>query len=342
MSSTNKTATIELSQYISTDKPTYLTDYNGDMLKIDNAIAADREGIATAQNKANTADGKADSNKTSIDTLNAQINGDPEVPGDTGLAGKVTDNSGDIDTIEALLGNGTPTTSDQTVIGAVNGLEAAIAPREDGTDLANSYAEGEQFARGGSVYTALTSLTAGTAFASLTLNTDYKNSDTLVEQIGDVAGDVSNVAAEVSGVSEILTGNFAIGSAHTTVTVTADGVKTWKELIGELHTAVNAKFAEYGYGILTNIHIDDYDVIAERELIVRNETGIGSAEYFGMAYDTTKIDMICVRLHASAGRYLFGEMASTGNTITDLADTVPTSGKTITAEVRKLLTIESA
>lgn len=341
MSATNHTTTIELSQYISTDKPTYLTDYNGDMLKIDNAIAADRDSISTAQNKANTADGKADANKLSIDTLNAQINGDPRDPSDTGLAGKVTDIGGDVDTIESLIGSGTPTTSNQTIIGAVNGLEGAIAPREDGNDLANSYAEGEQFARGGSVYTALTSLTAGTAFASLTLNTDYKNSDTLVEQIADVAGDVSIVAAEVSGVSEILTGNFAIGSAHATITVTADGVKTWKELIGELHTAVNAKFAEYGWGIITNIHIDDYDVVPERELVVHNSTGVGSAEYFGMAYDTTKIDMICVRLHAAAGRYLFGEMASGGNTITDLANTVPTSGKTVTAEVRKLLTLES-
>ena len=196
MSATNHTTTIGLSQYISTDKPTYLTDYNGDMLAIDNAIAADRDSIATAQNKANTADGKADANKTSIDTLNAQINGDPTDPSDTGLAGKVTDNSGDIDTIEALLGNGTPTTSNQTVIGAVNGLEGAIAPREDGDNLANSYTIGKQFARGGSVYTALTPLAAGTPFASLVLNTNYKASDTLVEQMAAISREVT--AAHVS------------------------------------------------------------------------------------------------------------------------------------------------
>lgn len=225
MSATNETSTIGLSQYISTDKPTYLTDYNGDMLKIDNAIAADRDSISTAQNKANTADGKADANKLSIDTLNTQINGDPTVPSDTGLAGKVTDNSGDIDTIEALLGNGTPTTSNQTVIGAINGLEGAIAPREDGDNLANSYSIGDQFARGGSVYTALVPLTAGTAFASLTLNTDYKNSDTLVEQI-------SNINDRLQEGYEILVEDYVIAS------VTADGVKTYSQLLTELALAV--------------------------------------------------------------------------------------------------------
>lgn len=36
--STNSTTHYNLSQYIATDKPTYLVDYNGDMLKIDTAI----------------------------------------------------------------------------------------------------------------------------------------------------------------------------------------------------------------------------------------------------------------------------------------------------------------
>ena len=37
-SSTNQTVHYDLSQYVANDKPTYLIDYNGDMLKIDNAI----------------------------------------------------------------------------------------------------------------------------------------------------------------------------------------------------------------------------------------------------------------------------------------------------------------
>lgn len=126
MSSTNKTATIELSQYIGTDKPTYLTDYNGDMLKIDNAIAADRDSINTVSGVADGADRKADANKDSIDTLNEQMNGDPEVPGDSGLAGAVRTNTSSINTINELLGNGTPTAGDHTVIGAINANTQAI------------------------------------------------------------------------------------------------------------------------------------------------------------------------------------------------------------------------
>lgn len=240
MSATNHTQTIELSQYVSTDKPTYLTDYNGDMLKIDNAIAADRDSISTAQNKANTADGKADANKLSIDSLNAQINGDPTDPSDTGLAGDVTAIGGSVNTITSLIGNGTPTTSDQTIIGAVNGLEASLAPREDGATLSQSYAENEQFARGALLYTALTALTAGTAFNTLVLNTDYAQSPSIVEQIagdtpidkvGDLADldttDKSNVVAAINeivgeipsaGAVELQTGTLTAGQTSVVLT----------------------------------------------------------------------------------------------------------------------------
>lgn len=118
MSSTNKTLTIELSQYVGTDKPTYLTDYNGDMLKIDNAIAADRDSIATAQSKADGADAKADTNAGAITTLDNELNN-----ASNGLAKRVTDVEGDVNTIESLIGNGTPTTSDKTLIGAINELD---------------------------------------------------------------------------------------------------------------------------------------------------------------------------------------------------------------------------
>ena len=62
MASTNKTANYELSQFLGTDKPAWLTDYNSDMSKID-------AGINTAQSTATGADGKADTNATSIGTL---------------------------------------------------------------------------------------------------------------------------------------------------------------------------------------------------------------------------------------------------------------------------------
>lgn len=66
MSSTNKTTNYQLSQFVGTDKPAWLSDYNQDMAKIDT-------GVATAQSTATGADGKADANTTSIGVL-SQLN----------------------------------------------------------------------------------------------------------------------------------------------------------------------------------------------------------------------------------------------------------------------------
>lgn len=351
MSSTNKTATIELSQYISTDKPTYLVDYNGDMLKIDNAIAADRDGITTAQSKANTADGKADANKTSIDTLNAQINGNPEDPSDTGLAGKVNTIDGSVNTINALIGNGSPTTSDQTIIGAVNGLEGAIAPREDGADLANSYAEGEQFARGGSVYTALTSLTAGTAFASLTLNTDYKNSDTLVEQIkeaieGATAAGTSydntashltadNVQEAIDEVVDMIAAGYLLTTTHVDPEVTADGVKTYRDLLTELFALVDTAMAAEDYPAFILAWLNVNGQFATNVNGLRPYGRSATTEFQTITSDATSITTSHVEFKATTSVYREVVLAGSGNTFTDKTNEVPTSGLKISVRMYK-------
>lgn len=58
--STNKTANYELSQYVDTDKPSYLGDYNSDMEKIDNAIHTNATNISGVDAKAETAKTTAD------------------------------------------------------------------------------------------------------------------------------------------------------------------------------------------------------------------------------------------------------------------------------------------
>lgn len=55
MSSTNKTNYYELSQYIGTDKPTYLGDYNSDMSKIDAGIHGVEDKATTASQNAGNA-----------------------------------------------------------------------------------------------------------------------------------------------------------------------------------------------------------------------------------------------------------------------------------------------
>lgn len=48
MASTNHTTNYNLSQYVGSDKPTYLQDYNGDMNKIDAQMKTNADNIATA------------------------------------------------------------------------------------------------------------------------------------------------------------------------------------------------------------------------------------------------------------------------------------------------------
>lgn len=61
MSSTNKTTNYNLSQYIGSDKPTYLSDYNSDMYKIDAQMKINADNIATAINGVETATSTANS-----------------------------------------------------------------------------------------------------------------------------------------------------------------------------------------------------------------------------------------------------------------------------------------
>ena len=59
MASTNKTTHYELSQYVGSDKPTYLTDYNNDMSAIDTGIYNAQTKADSAFANAGIADGKA-------------------------------------------------------------------------------------------------------------------------------------------------------------------------------------------------------------------------------------------------------------------------------------------
>ena len=87
MASTGKTTNYELSQFIGTDKPSWLGDYNGDMLKIDTALGSinatattAQSGVASAQSAAsaaqmtaNAAQQKATANAQDITELKADF-----------------------------------------------------------------------------------------------------------------------------------------------------------------------------------------------------------------------------------------------------------------------------
>ena len=87
MASTGKTTNYELSQFIGTDKPSWLGDYNGDMLKIDTAlgsinatattaqsgVASAQSAASAAQQTANAAQQTATANKQDITELKADF-----------------------------------------------------------------------------------------------------------------------------------------------------------------------------------------------------------------------------------------------------------------------------
>ena len=116
MGATNHTTNYNLSQFVGTDKPAWLQDYNGDMTKIDAGINAAK----LAADSADLAAGAAQSDATAAN--NAITN--TITPAITSLQTAVGSQGGSINTITSLIGNGTPTTTDQTIIGAINEINA--------------------------------------------------------------------------------------------------------------------------------------------------------------------------------------------------------------------------
>lgn len=117
MGSTNKTTNYELSQFIGTDKPAWLQDYNGDMQKIDTGIHNAKTAADNAALAASAAQDDATSALSGVSSLNTEVG---NIQRDLGNA------EGNINTINSLIGNGTPTTTDQTIIGAINELHDDI------------------------------------------------------------------------------------------------------------------------------------------------------------------------------------------------------------------------
>lgn len=119
MSSTNKTSNLGLSQFIGTDSPKWLTDYNSDMQKID-------AGYGSVKSQADATDLVVSGHTSSIQSNTQSISDQQSAI--TSLRSDVTAAQGSINTINSLIGNGEPTTTDKTIIGAINELAAEIQP----------------------------------------------------------------------------------------------------------------------------------------------------------------------------------------------------------------------
>lgn len=131
MSYTNHTTHYELPQWVRDDKPTFLSDMNGAFDKIDRALHDNASAIADEGLEVDRVEAKVDGYGDRLDTVEVKV-GALETA-QTGLDGRITHNSNDINTINSLIGNGEPTTQDKTIIGAINELAEEITgdPRVD-------------------------------------------------------------------------------------------------------------------------------------------------------------------------------------------------------------------
>lgn len=124
MSATNSTPIINLPLFIGTDKPAWLTDWNGAMNIIDTAIAnlqtaesGTATSLASLAQSVEALSGTVSQHTTAIQTVTTAT----------------ATNTGSINTITSLIGNGEPTTTDKTIIGAINEIYSDIGGG-DGVD----------------------------------------------------------------------------------------------------------------------------------------------------------------------------------------------------------------
>lgn len=115
MSATNTTPNIGLPSFIGTDKPAWLTDWNGAMSTIDTEIGTIKTGVSGDETRIGNLENSVSSLNTTVSNHTTSI---------TALNTQVATQGGTINTITSLIGNGTPTTTDQTIIGAINELHA--------------------------------------------------------------------------------------------------------------------------------------------------------------------------------------------------------------------------
>ncbi len=153
---TNQTVNYGLSQFIGTDIPNPLTDYNGDMAKIDTAIknvadasTDDRDDIAalkvqngseTLETTAQTLSGAVNELNTGYGDVNTRLTtAEGKITADEGtlatVVGNVSTLAGKVSAVETKVGTAVLTTTASDLSGAVNELDADIAT-EDGKIIA--------------------------------------------------------------------------------------------------------------------------------------------------------------------------------------------------------------
>lgn len=170
--------------------------------------------------------------------------------------------------------------------GGGSSCEELIAPVETGATASQAYAIGEQFILNGTLYTATAAITAG---GTITINGNCTASDSVTEQINNIKQGES-------------------------VSVTADGIKTYQQVLNNLFALLDTTKITY------NSYIKYGNYIYRLTLIM---TGLYQFTVASIASSNTFIQKISVSASSGCERI-------SGSTFTDLTSQVPTNGATFT------------
>ena len=117
MSHTNETPNFDLPQFTADDKPDWLVDINAAFLAIDTGMEATQSEAESASSTAQLAQETAENAAETAGQASSDV---------AGLTTDLETLQGTVNTVTALIGNGTPTTTDKTIIGAINELAAIV------------------------------------------------------------------------------------------------------------------------------------------------------------------------------------------------------------------------
>lgn len=254
MSATNATTYYELPVFIATDKPAWLTDWNGAMNAIDTAIKEALTAGENAQTTANTATSSIATINDSLTTINTSL---------TTLTSTVTSLTGSVNTINSLIGNGEPTTSDKTLIGAINEIYAMIG---GGTEVDADIVAYDNTSSGltaTNVQDAIDELhdADGIAYDNTTSGLTATDVQSAIDEIAQGGG--SGGGFDLTAYTGTGTVTVSVGTdAGSDMSYGMNSAKNILQISGQIFSVSNASGLAQGDNTVANIAISDLPTIA--------------------------------------------------------------------------------
>ena len=244
---TNQTVNYALSQFIGTDIPNPLTDYNGDMAKIDTAIknvadasVGDRDEIAalkvqngseTLETTAQTLSGAVNELHGGYSDVNTRLTtAEGKITADEGtlatVVGNVSTLAGKVGAVETKVGTAVLTTTAPDLSGAVNELDSDIAT-EDGKIIALQNQNGNEVLQttAQTLSGAINELYNKPAGAVTAEDVSYDNTDSgltatevqsAIDEVNQKVDDIPTVSVDV----EVQRGTLTAGTTSVALTFT--------------------------------------------------------------------------------------------------------------------------